>query len=66
MRGRLALDDPARVEAVIAMNDLVSSLGVIPLIHRANAAAIANDIGGAGDLNGWDSEYYNIEDWFRN
>jgi peptide/nickel transport system substrate-binding protein len=62
----LALDDPARVEAIIAMNDLVSSNAIIPLVYRASASAFANSMAGIGDLNGWDSEYWNIEDWFRN
>jgi len=35
------------------------------LIHRADASAFSNAIEGTGDLNGWDSEYYNIEDWTR-
>ena len=47
------------------MNEIISNTAVIPLIHRASASAFANSIQGTGDLNGWDSEYYNIEDWFR-
>ena len=61
----LALDDPARAATIIEMNDIVSTSAVIPLIHRASASAFANSIQGVGDLNGWDSEYYNIEDWVR-
>jgi hypothetical protein len=38
---------------------------VIPLVWRASASAFANDIQGYGTLNGWDSELWNIEDWFR-
>ena len=60
-----ALDDPKRTDLIIEMNDILSTSAVIPLIHRANASAFANSIGGTGELNGWDSEYYNIEDWFR-
>ncbi len=46
-------------------DDIVESGALIPLIYRANVSAWANDIEGAGDLNGWDSEYWNIEEWFR-
>ncbi len=61
----MALDDPARTDLIIQMNDILSTTAIIPLIHRANASAFANSIKGTGDLNGWDSEYYNVEDWFR-
>ncbi len=44
---------------------MVEQGAIIPLIHRANVAAIANDIQGFGELNGWDSEYWNIQDWTR-
>jgi len=60
-----ALDDPNFDSIVIEMNDILSTSAVIPLIHRANASAFSADIEGTGDLNGWDSEYYNIEDWTR-
>jgi len=60
-----ALDDPTRVDDIIAMNDIVSTTAIIPLIFRADVSAFSNEIQGTGDLNGWDSEYYNIEDWVR-
>jgi len=60
-----ALDDPRYTEIIIAMNDDVSTSSIIPLIHRASASAWGSDILGTGDLNAWDSEYYNIEDWYR-
>ena len=47
------------------MNDILSTSAVIPLIHRASASAWGLDIKGTGDLNAWDSEYWNIEDWYR-
>jgi peptide/nickel transport system substrate-binding protein len=60
------LDDPARNDLVIQLNDLVVSSGaIVPLIHRGNVSAFANSIQGVGDLNGWDSEYWNIEEWTR-
>ena len=62
----LALDDPARVAAIIELNDIVSNGGpIIPLIHRASASAFSNEIQNTGELNGWDSEYWNIEEWTR-
>jgi peptide/nickel transport system substrate-binding protein len=62
-----ALDDPARDQIAIQLNDIISasSGSTIPLINRGNVSAFKNDIGGQGELNGWDSEFYNIEDWFR-
>ena len=60
-----ALDDPRLNEIVIEMNDILSTTAVIPLIHRANASAFSNAIQNTGELNGWDSEYWNIEEWTR-
>ena len=60
-----ALDDPRYTEIIIEMNDILSTSAVIPLIHRASASAWGSDILGTGDLNAWDSEYWNIEDWHR-
>jgi peptide/nickel transport system substrate-binding protein len=61
-----SLEDPARNDLVIQLNDLVVSSGaIVPLIHRGNVSAFANSIQGVGDLNGWDSEYWNIEEWTR-
>ncbi|MFT7473875.1 MAG: peptide/nickel transport system substrate-binding protein [Verrucomicrobiales bacterium] len=65
LAGTTALDDPAFEGLVHEMNDIISSTALIPLIHRANASAFSTKIGNTGDLNGWDSEYYNIEDWTR-
>jgi peptide/nickel transport system substrate-binding protein len=63
---QLATTDPAYLANVQKLQDLMIESGaVIPLIHRANVSAIANDIEGFGELNGWDSEYWNIQDWYR-
>ncbi len=43
----------------------MESGAIIPLINRASVSAISSDIEGFGELNGWDSEYWNIEDWVR-
>lgn len=62
----MSLDDPARNEVVIQLNDLIVGSGaIVPLVYRASVSAFANDIQGVGDLNAWDSEYWNIEEWTR-
>jgi peptide/nickel transport system substrate-binding protein len=60
-----ALDDPAYNDLVIQMNDILVSYSIIPLVNRGTVSAFKNDIQGVGTLNGWDSEYWNIEDWTR-
>ncbi len=60
------LDDPRYNEIVISLQDLmVESGAVIPLIHRGDVSGISNSIEGFGSINGWDSEYWNIQDWTR-
>ena len=56
-----ALDDPRYTEIIIEMNDILDLSGH-PLIHRASSAW-SSDLVGTGDLNAWDSEYWNIEQW---
>jgi peptide/nickel transport system substrate-binding protein len=59
--------DPAYNDLVIELQDIMIESGaIIPLIHRGNVSAISNSISGFGDPNGWDSEYWNVEDWVRN
>lgn len=63
---QLATTDPAYLDNVKQLQDLqIESGALIPLIHRANVSAISSDIEGFGELNGWDSEYWNIADWVR-
>lgn len=63
---RTPLNDPARDELVIALNDMIVQSGaIIPLIYRGNVSGISSAIDGFGDPNGWDSEYWNIEEWTR-
>ncbi|SDZ27146.1 peptide/nickel transport system substrate-binding protein [Jannaschia faecimaris] len=53
--------------AVIAkqLNDMmVQRGGMIPLVHRGRISAHANSLGGVV-LNTWDSELWNIADWYR-
>lgn len=55
-----------RAEITIQLNDMIVEGGaLIPLINRGNASAVANSIQGIGDINGWDSEWWNIADWTR-
>ncbi len=61
-----SLDDPAFNELTIKLQDLMIESGaVIPLIHRGNVSGISNTIQGFGEPNGWDSEYWNVEEWTR-
>ncbi|HEX6946438.1 MAG TPA: peptide ABC transporter substrate-binding protein [Acidimicrobiia bacterium] len=59
-------DQDERNEIIKQLSDLVVGDGaVIPLVWRASASAFKNDIKGYGTLNGWDSELWNIADWYR-
>ena len=59
-------DQDQRNEIIKQLSDIIIGDGaVIPLVWRASASAFANDIQGYGELNGWDSEYWNIADWYR-
>ena len=47
------------------LNDMAVTNGMmIPLVHRGRLSAHANDLGGIA-LNVWDSELWNIADWYR-
>ena len=61
-----AATDPAeRARIAIEFNDMMAQDVVnIPLIFRASVSAYANDLANI-DVNGWDSEAWNIEDWHR-
>ncbi|WP_425052452.1 peptide ABC transporter substrate-binding protein [Psychromarinibacter sp. S121] len=55
----------ARAAIVKQMNDmLMESYSIIPLIWRGNPSAHANSLGGVM-MNDWDSEIWNIKDWYR-
>lgn len=60
-----APDDPAVDGIVMQLDDMLTAYSMIPLVNRANVSAFSNTIQGVGDLNGWDSEFWNIEDWTR-
>ena len=55
----------ARAEIVKQMNDLLIESGaLIPLVFRGSVSAHVNTLGGV-DMNGWDSEMWNVQDWYR-
>ena len=55
----------ARAELIKAMNDILIENGaLIPLVFRGSVSAHSNSLGGV-DMNGWDSEMWNIQDWYR-
>jgi peptide/nickel transport system substrate-binding protein len=60
-----ALDDPDQDALVWATNDIVVRSALIPLVHRGNVSGISLSITGYGEPNGWDSEYWNVEEWGR-
>ena len=56
---------PERNELVIRMNDmLVQNHVVIPLVDRSSGSAFSNSLKGV-KVNGWDSEMWNIHEWYR-
>ena len=59
------LEDPARNELIIQLNDMHVEYCMIPLINRGSVSAFANSLTGYDKVNGWDSEFWNIEDWAR-
>lgn len=59
------LDDPGQDAIVHELNDILVGSAIIPLVHRGNVSGIALDITGYGEPNGWDSEYWNAEEWGR-
>lgn len=55
----------ARAEIVKQMNDLLIESGaLIPLVFRGSVFAHSNSLAGV-DMNGWDSEMWNVQDWHR-
>jgi peptide/nickel transport system substrate-binding protein len=59
------LTDPNRNELIKQLNDIMVEYAVIPLVNRGSVSAFSNSLDGYGDINGWDSEFWNIEDWIR-
>ncbi len=48
------------------MNDMLTkdTMTIVPLVDRGRVSAHANDLGGVV-LNTWDSELWNVADWYR-
>jgi peptide/nickel transport system substrate-binding protein len=54
-----------RAALSIQLNDLLVQNGVlIPLVHRGSASAHSNSLQGV-EINAWDNEMWNIQDWTR-
>ncbi|KGJ03731.1 peptide/nickel transport system substrate-binding protein [Paracoccus halophilus] len=59
--------DPAeRGEMGQRLNDMLTkdSHSIIPLVYRGTASAHSNTLGGV-QLNAWDTELWNVADWYR-
>lgn len=55
----------ARAEIARRLNDiLIEEVALIPLVHRGRLSARSDTLGGAV-LNVWDTELWNIADWYR-
>ena len=50
---------------IIQLNDNFVEYCMIPLINRGSVSAFSNTLTGYGTINGWDTEFWNIEDWTR-
>jgi peptide/nickel transport system substrate-binding protein len=58
------LDPVKRAALFIAMNDLVvNDAVVIPVINRLWVAAMSRKL--SATLSGWDSDFWNLKDWYR-
>ena len=59
-------DPEKRQELAKKMNDMITkdSMTIVPLVDRGRVSAAANDLGGVV-LNTWDSELWNVADWYR-
>ena len=62
----ITTDLAARQTIAKQLNDMVTkdSMTVIPLVHRGTLSAHSNALGGV-IINAWDSELWNVADWFR-
>lgn len=59
-------DIEKRGELARKMNDMVTkdTMTIVPLVDRGRVSAKANSLGGV-ILNTWDSELWNVADWYR-
>ena len=60
------VDIAERQKIAKELNDMVTkdTMTVIPLVHRGTLSAHSNSLGGV-KINAWDSELWNVADWFR-
>ena len=53
-----------RASLFIKMNDMVvEDVAVIPVVNRRRVAAMSNKI--KAKLSGWDNDFWNLQDWYR-
>ncbi len=59
-------DVPTRQKLAKELNDMVTkdTFTVVPLVHRGTLSAHSLTLGGV-KINAWDSEMWNIADWYR-
>jgi peptide/nickel transport system substrate-binding protein len=58
------LDPVTRAALFIKMNDMVvEDVVVIPVVNRRWVAAMSNKL--KATLSGWDSDFWNLKDWYR-
>jgi len=58
------LDPVKRAAHFIKINDLAcNDHAVIPVVYRPRVQAIANNLASRG--SGWDSDFWNLQDWYR-
>jgi peptide/nickel transport system substrate-binding protein len=58
------LDPVKRAALFIAMNDMViRNVVVIPVVTRPTVSAVASKL--RAPLSGWDSDFYALQDWYR-
>ncbi|HYZ41885.1 MAG TPA: peptide ABC transporter substrate-binding protein, partial [Stellaceae bacterium] len=58
------LDPVKRAALIIKMNDMVvEDNAVIPIINRRWTAAVSRRL--RASLNGWDNDFWNLKDWYR-
>ena len=59
-------DIEKRAEIAIKMNNMLTkdTYTIVPLVHRGRVSAHSNTLGGV-KLNVWDSELWNVADWYR-
>ncbi len=54
-----------RARTARQLNDiLIEEVAIIPLVHRGRLSAKSNSLGGV-TLNVWDTELWNVADWYR-